>query len=102
MIGGCEEIMFNHVVMFKLKNPGRDEIHRVRDMLLGLKEKISLIRSLEVGIDLLHSQRSCDLLLLTRFDSLEDMILYQKHPAHVKVSQYIQSIGESSYTVDYE
>lgn len=94
--------MFNHVAMFKLKNPGRDEILRVREMLLGLKQQINLIRSLEVGIDLLHSQRSCDLLLLTRFDSIEDMILYQKHPAHVKVAQYIASIEEASYTVDYE
>jgi hypothetical protein len=60
------------------------------------------LRHLEAGIDVLHSERSYDLALVTKFDSMEDMKTYQAHPVHVEVLKYMTSVRESSVTVDYE
>ncbi|MDP3105948.1 MAG: Dabb family protein [Candidatus Methanoperedens sp.] len=51
---------------------------------------------------MLHSERSYDLALVTKFDSMEDMKAYQAHPVHVEVLKYMTSVRESSVTVDYE
>lgn len=61
-----------------------------------------MLKYLELGVDVLHSDRSYDISLLTRFDSLEDMQAYQVHPVHLKVIEYMTSIRESSVAVDYE
>jgi len=50
-----------------------------REKLLGLKGKVPQLRSLEVGINIIHSARSFDIALVTEFDSLEDLSAYQSH-----------------------
>jgi len=92
--------MITHIVFFKLKEPGN--VKKASEVLLGLKGKIPQLRHLEVGIDILHSDRSYDLALVTKFDSLEGMKAYQTHPVHEEVSNYMASVRESSVTVDYE
>ncbi len=92
--------MITHIVLFKLKDP--HNATKARDVLLGMKGKIPQLRHLEVGIDILHSDRSYDMALVTKFDSLDEMKVYQGHPAHVEVSNYIVSVRESSISVDYE
>jgi hypothetical protein len=67
-----------------------------------MKGNIPQLRHLEVGIDVLHSDRSYDLALVTKFDSLEELKNYQAHPFHVEVLKYMTSVRESSITVDYE
>ncbi len=64
--------------------------------------KIPQLRHLEVGVDVLRSERSYDLALVTKFDSLEDLQAYQAHPVHVDVTKYIASVIESAVAVDYE
>jgi hypothetical protein len=92
--------MITHIVFFKLKEPRNAK--EASDVLLGLKDRIPQLRHLEAGIDILHSDRSYDLALVTKFDSLEDMKAYQTHPVHEEVSNYMASVRESSVTVDYE
>ena len=92
--------MITHIVFFKLKDP--HNVKKAGEVLMGLKGKIPQLRHLEVGIDILHSDRSYHLALLTKFDSLEDMKAYQIHPVHEEVSKYMASVRESSVTVDYE
>ena len=94
--------MITHVVLFKLKDRSKESVDKVRDVLLGMEGKIEVLRHLEVGIDVLHSERSFDLALITKFDSLEDLNTYQVHPVHVEVAQYIASVREAVHTVDYE
>ncbi len=89
-----------HIVLFKLKDI-RDS-QKAGDILLGMKGKIPQLRHFEAGIDVLHSERSYDLALITKFDSLDDMKTYQAHPVHIEVSKYMTSVRESSVTVDYE
>jgi len=92
--------MITHIVLFKLID--RRNAQKARDVLLGMKGRIPQLRHLEVGIDVLHSDRSYDLALVTKFDSMEDMKTYQSHPVHVEVLKYMTSVRESSVTVDYE
>lgn len=92
--------MITHIVLFKMKD--RNNIEKAKAVLLGMKGKISQLRHLEAGVDVLHSERSYDLALVTKFDSMQDMLAYQAHPVHVDVSKYMTSVRESSITVDYE
>jgi heme-degrading monooxygenase HmoA len=92
--------MITHIVFFKIKDP--HNVKKASEVLQGLKGKIPQLRHLEVGIDILHSDRSYDIALVTKFDSLEDMKAYQTHPVHEEVSNYMVSVRESSVTVDYE
>lgn len=94
--------MITHIVLFKLKDRSPGSVGKVRDVLLGMKGRIPQLRHLEVGIDVLHSERSYDIALVTKFDSMEGLGVYQKHPVHVEVAKYMTSVRESAVAVDYE
>lgn len=94
--------MITHIVFFKLKDRSLRSVEKARDVLLGLRGRIPQLRQLEVGIDVLHSERSYDIALVTKFDSLQDLETYQKHPVHVEVAKYMTSVRESAVAVDYE
>jgi len=94
--------MLTHIVLFKLKDTNDENIQKSKEVLLSLQGKIPFLRFIEVGTDILHSERSYDIGLYTKFDSLADMQSYQIHPVHVKVSEYMQSVRESSVAIDYE
>jgi hypothetical protein len=94
--------MITHVVLFKLKDASQKSVEKARDVLLGMKGEIPLLRHLEVGMDVLRSERSYDVALITRFDSMEDLKAYQIHPIHLEVAKYINSVKEASIAVDYE
>ncbi len=94
--------MVTHVVLFRLKDRSRKNIERARDVLLSLKDRIPVIRSFEVGADIIRSDRSYDLALVSKFDNLDDLEAYRIHPEHVNVVDYIAQVKESSIAVDYE
>lgn len=94
--------MITHVVLFRLKDRSKKNIERTRDMLTALKDRIPVLRSFEVGTDIIRSERSYDLALVARFDSLDGLEAYRIHPDHVNVVDYIAQVKESSIAVDYE
>ena len=94
--------MITHIVFFKLKDRSQQSVGKARDVLLGMKGRIPQLRSLEVGVDVLHSQRSFDIALVTKFDSLEELEKYQKNPVHVEVAEYMTSVRKYAVSVDYE
>ena len=95
--------MITHIVFFKLADPFPEMIAATRDRLLGMKGKIGEIRHLEVGADVIRSERSYDLALVARFDSLADLRIYQEHPVHAgDVVPYVKSVCSSIVAVDYE
>jgi hypothetical protein len=64
---------------------------------------IDLLRSLEVGVDVIRSERSYDIALTTRFDSLEDLQAYQIHPYHAgNVVPHMKAVCTSIVAVDYK
>lgn len=95
--------MFTHIVFFKLKEASIENVEKAKNILLGMEGNIPQLKGLEVGVDVLHTERSFDLALVTRFDSVEDMDDYQVHPYHVnEVLKYLRPMLEESKVVDYE
>jgi hypothetical protein len=94
--------MINHVVLFKLKDRTPENIEKTKAVLAALGGKIPFLRHFEVGVDLMHGERSYDLALLAKFDSLADLQAYQDHPAHLEVVKYLLNVRESTIIVDYE
>jgi len=91
-----------HVVLMKFQEPAAETLTKASAMLRALQGKIPELRNIEVGLDVLHSGRSYDLALITRFDSLAAMQRYQEHPEHVAVLQYLRAVLSASVAVDYE
>lgn len=95
--------MITHIVLFKLKEATPELVEAAKSRLLSMQGKVELLRHLEVGVDLIHSERSADIALVTRFDSLEDLQAYQVHPYHAnEVAAYMRSISSSVTAADYE
>ena len=95
--------MTTHIVFFKFTDPSREMIEQTRDLLLSMEGNIPLLRHLEVGVDVIRSERSYDLALVTRFDSLDDLQAYQVHPYHAdEVVPFMKANCNSVVAVDYE
>ena len=94
--------MITHVVMFRLIDRTPESVGRAADVLRGLAGKVPTLRSLEVGVDLLRSDRSWDIALVAGFDSLSDLEAYRVHPEHQTVVRYMNSVRESVASVDFE
>lgn len=94
--------MITHIVLFKLLETKAAKAGQAREVLAGMAGKIPQLRHLEVGVDIVRSDRSYDLALVARFDSLKDLQAYQVHPAHVEVVKYMQGVRQSAVVVDYE
>lgn len=92
--------MYTHVVMFKLKD--RKDIDFVADTLRSMNGRIPELKSLEVGINDIESERNYDLVIITRFASQDDYLLYAEHEYHVnEVLAKIKDLRESSAVVDF-
>lgn len=94
--------MVTHVVMWRLKDRTPENADRVRAMLLEMKDRIPGMRELEVGVDYLRSERSYDLVLITRHDSREALEEYQVDPVHAQVKKVMLELREVSVAVDFE
>ncbi|MFQ5465917.1 MAG: Dabb family protein [Thermodesulfobacteriota bacterium] len=94
--------MITHIVLFKLKDPTPEKMEETRKVLERLRDRVPVLRSLEVGVDVLRKERSFDVALTAIFDSLDDLEAYQVHPEHRSVVDYINEVSASRAAVDYE
>jgi Stress responsive A/B Barrel Domain len=95
--------MITHIVLFKLKDKSTESINRAQEKLLSMNGKVEMLRHLEVGLDVMHSARSYDIALFTKFDSLDDLQAYQVHPYHGgDVAPFMRDASEAVAVVDYE
>ncbi len=95
--------MIVHIVLFKLQEPTAENITLVRDTLLSMDGRIPMLQHLEVGVDVIRSERSYDVALYTRFASLEDLQAYQVHPYHAgEVVPVMKANCAAIVAADYE
>jgi hypothetical protein len=94
--------MITHIVCFKLKDRSPESVAVTRDVLLNMKGKIPMLQHIEVGVDVLHTDRSYDIALVTKFNSMEDLNAYQVHPVHQEVIKHMSEVREAAVAVDYE
>lgn len=94
--------MIKHIVMYRLKNSTEENKEALVRKFLSMDGKITELKSIEAGADVLGSERSYDVALVCSFDSIKNMAIYRDHPVHLKVKEYVQSVVASSISVDYE
>jgi hypothetical protein len=95
--------MITHIVMFKLTDPSPENLAATHEKLMSMQGRIAQLRHLEAGVDVIRSERSYDIALVTRFDSLADLQAYQVHPYHAgEVVPHMKSVCCSIVAVDYE
>ena len=98
--------MLKHIVMWKLRDVAEGKTRHenadlMKEMLEGLKDKISEIDQIEVGININSSDAAFDVVLYSEFENEEALVSYQKHPEHIKVADYVVKINEKRIVVDY-
>ena len=94
-------MIVNHVLL-KLKDREQDPVKKAQEVLLGLKGKIEVLLDIQVETNIRPSDSSYDLLLITKFASLENMNVYLSHPAHLEVAKYIGSVLDTQASLCYE
>ncbi len=99
--------MIRHVVMWKFKenSEGKTKMENmewVREHLYALLPVIPEIKRMEIGFDIMGTDMSMDLMLLTEFDTVETMKIYAGHPEHLKVSAYVRKVIETRVVLDCE
>ena len=94
--------MLRHVVFFKFKEGvGEGDIVDLEQSLAALVLVIPEILSYEFGRDVVRSERSYDLALVSTFKDLDSLQRYQKHPDHQIVLQKVNDLCESVLAVDF-
>ena len=94
--------MFTHIVLFKAKEPTKENLEFLKNTFLSMNGNIKELKELEVGVDVVRSDRSFDIGIITRFDSKEDYLAHDVDEIHVeKVKKVIGSYIECSKTLDF-
>jgi len=98
--------MINHIVLFKLQesqiNEKENILFEVKSLLESLKDKIPEVKFLEVGMNYEVDAKSYDIVLLSHFNSIDDLDKYRVHPEHLKVVARIGEITVSRAAVDFQ
>lgn len=98
--------MVKHIVLFKLKeNLSQEEkqsiMNAFKTAIEALPATIGYIRKIHVGLNV-NTNEKWDICLDSEFDSLEDVMKYSIHPAHVKAASLIKEAKQDRACVDYE
>ena len=94
--------MLKHVVFFKFKaGVGEAQIEDLENSLAALPALIPEIIGYEFGRDVVGSERSYDLALVSSFKDLESMQHYQEHPEHQVALEKVNELCESVLAVDF-
>jgi hypothetical protein len=93
--------MFKHIVCMDFKADCKDKLKKAQQKFYALEKKLDIIKTCQVGLDELFSDRSYDLILIIDFESREDWVVYNTHPEHVKVKKFIHENREKSVSVDF-
>lgn len=92
--------MIKHIICFKLKE-GEDP-NKAKEVLMGMKDNVPMLKGIEVGVDELRSARSFDVALTVLVDDMAALDAYQKDEYHVNVvKKYMHTVAEKSVAIDY-
>lgn len=94
--------MIRHIVLFKIKEEYHPDIPQLVQHFLNMKGRIEGMIDLEAGSDILHSERSYDLALITTFVDRAAFEAYQTHPVHIPVRKRMHEVRSASVACDFE
>ena len=93
--------MIKHIVCFKLKEG--EDVNKSKEILLSMKGNVPMLKEIQVGVDILHSERSYDLYLSVVVEDMKALEEYQNHPYHVEVVKtHMHKVRTASVAVDFE
>lgn len=93
--------MIKHIVCFKLKEG--EDVNKAKEILLSMKGNVPMLKDIEVGVDVLHSERSYDLYLSVVVEDMKALEEYQNDPYHVNVVKaHMHKVRTASVAVDFE
>lgn len=94
--------MIRFVVIFKLIDNSEQNVTLIKHHIMSLKEKMPIIKHMEVGSNLLLGERAFDLAALFDFDTMEDVHVFEQDPVHIEVVQRIKPAVAELKTVVYQ
>lgn len=94
--------MIVHVVLFKLKNPTPENCEKVAAALRSMEGRVGPLRSVDVGIDALRSDRSFDVALRTTHASWQELQQYADDALHKELTAVVRELSERSVACDWE
>lgn len=95
--------MIKHIVCFKLTDNSPENCEKAKEVLLSMQGNVPLLRSIEVGVDFLHSERSYDVILQVTLDDAAALEAYQNDPYHCEVvKKHMHAVRAASVAIDYE
>ncbi len=100
--------MFKHIVCWTLKEKAlgktkSENLIEMKKILEDMKGKIEVLKSIEVGLNSEKaSQKNYEIILITEFEKFEDLKVYDEHPVHQKVKEFVKEVADKRVAVDYE
>lgn len=93
--------MIKHVVMWKFKENEKENMEKFLSGLESLQGQIAEIKSMQIGKSI-KENNEYDAILISEFESMEDLQKYKEDPRHVKVSSLCKEIRVSRTSIDFE
>ncbi len=81
---------------------GSENLELLKAKLEALPGLIDEIVSYEVGVNILETPNSYDLVLVSEFESIETLKTYVAHEEHQKVIQFLNVVVADRKVADYE
>lgn len=94
--------MIRHIVFLKIPNCNDELKQKIKQEILLLKESISVLKNMEVGLNFSPQSRAYDIALIADFNSKEDLNIYATNPTHLKLIEKLKELNTISKVVDYE
>lgn len=93
--------MIKHIVIWKFRENEEENMRKFLGELNRLKDIIPEIKSMETGINI-NPKNEYDAILISEFETMEDLERYKTNPEHVKVSGLCKKIRVDRQAIDYE
>lgn len=94
--------MIKHIVMFRFKEEHQGDLNEAKARLEALVGVVPELKSMEVGLDFLRSDRSMDLVLTAVVEDEAGLEAYRIHPAHQEVVAFLKVRAAESKVVDFK
>lgn len=97
--------MIRHIVLWRMAQT-EDKLEKARaikENLEALKDKISVIVDIEVGLNFNETDAASDVALVSTFKTREDLNTYINHPEHKAVgANFVRPNVSERRVIDYE
>ena len=95
--------MVKHIVFWRIREElNKEEVaNTMIKKLSGLQGQIPGLINIEAGRDFNGSPVAFDVALYSELESHDALAVYQDHPLHVEVKEYIGSVTTDRCVVDY-